>query len=44
METACLEATEQSLRERPMSEVAQRIAEMTRSQGWGDIQIDLSSA
>ncbi len=44
METACLESTEQSLRERPMSEVAARIAEMTRSQGWGDVQIDLSSA
>lgn len=44
METACLEATGESLRERPMEEVAERIAESLRAQGWGELRLDLSSA
>lgn len=44
LETECLESTGESLRARPMTEVAERMAELAREQGWGDLRIDLSSA
>lgn len=44
LETQCLEQTEQSLRERPMREVAERLARYVERQGWGGLTVDLSSA
>ncbi len=44
LETHCLEQTEQSLRERPMREVAERLAKYLERQGWGALVVDLSTA
>jgi photoactive yellow protein len=40
LETRCLEETTQSLRERPMVEVAERVAMLFLEQGWGDLSFD----
>jgi len=44
LETQSLEAHGQSLSARPMTEIAERLAELVREQGWGDLRLDMSSA
>lgn len=44
LETRCLEETERSLRERPMAEVTQRLAESLRAEGWGELRFDLEGS
>jgi photoactive yellow protein len=44
LETECLEETQQSLRERPMKEVAERLCGYLEEQGWGALSVDLSTA
>lgn len=44
LEVDCLEATGQSLRERPMQEVCDRLSGHVEAQGWGTLRVDLSTA
>ena len=44
LEMISLEATGQSLEERPMTEVSELLAERLRQQGWGQLTLDLSDA
>lgn len=44
LETRCLEDTQSSLRDRPMQEVAERLAACFADEGWGALRFDLGRA
>ncbi len=44
LEAECLERTGESLRERPMREVVERLVAYLEEQGWGGLTVDLASA